>query len=195
MDSGASGVTRQVCRNCNEDKPVTLGAWAFKPSGEPLQICLVCQTLRKTENKERAEKKEKGGAIVPKTPKDIRGEGKLDAAKAMRAGAQLANEYVDLVLARVLQYVADPKHPLHGWALQFMAERIMPRRLYEDLGQQAAGVVGKERTQHIIQILPAQSIPAQQQPTAAAPAPAAIEGQATVISVEPVQPDPKPTGE
>jgi hypothetical protein len=162
-----SGVPRQVCRNCNEEKPVTLGAWAYKPGGEPLQICLLCQTRRKVDAKEAAGKK---GGDKMKTPAAIRGEAKMDVARALKAGAHVANEYVDLVMARVLQYAADPDHKLHGWALQFLAERIMPRKLYEELGGQAAGVVTKEARPYLIQVIGAQ--PAA---PAAIPAPRVID--------------------
>lgn len=145
---------RHTCRNCNETKPVTPGAWAFRPGGVPLQICLVCQTLRKAEGKAQAAASAEG---KPQTPKEIRGEAKLDIAKALKSGAAIANGYVDMVMARVLQYAADPEHRLHGWALQFLAERVMPRKLYEDLGSQAAGSgLGDKRPQFILQVLPAQ---------------------------------------
>lgn len=154
-DAPAIG-TRHVCRNCNEEKPVTPGSWAFKPGGDPLQICLVCQTIRKSEGKAQREAARTAGD-KPQTPKEIRGDAKLDIAKALRTGASLANEYVDMVMARVLQYAADPEHRLHGWALQFLAERVMPRKLYEDLGSQAAGAgLSDKRPQFLIQVLPAQ---------------------------------------
>lgn len=148
--------TRHLCRNCNEEKPVTPGAWAFKPGGDPLQICLVCHTQRKVEAKAAREAKP-GPDGKPKTPKEIRGDAKLDIAKALKSGAAIANEYVDIVMARVLQYAADPEHRLHGWALQFLAERVMPRKLYEDLGSAAAGTgLTDKRPQFILQVLPAQ---------------------------------------
>jgi hypothetical protein len=172
--------TRHVCRNCNEEKPVVPGAWAFKPGGDPLQICLVCQTMRKAESKAARENKP-GPDGKPKTPKEIRGDAKLDIAKALKSGAAIANEYVDAVMSRVLQYASDPTHRLHGWALEFLAERVMPKKLYEDLGGQAAGVgLGDKRPQFVIQVLPAQS--------QAAPEPRVIEGTHTVE----VLPAPKP---
>jgi hypothetical protein len=173
-DAPAIG-TRHLCRNCNEEKPVTPGSWAFKPGGDPLQICLVCQTLRKAEAK--AERQNKPGPDgKPKTPKEIRGDAKLDIARALKSGAAIANEYVDLVMARVLQYASDPQHRLHGWALEFLAERVMPRKLYEDLGSQAAGVgLSDKRPQYIVQVLAA---PVQQQPAA--------EPAGRIIDVTPV---------
>jgi hypothetical protein len=156
------------------------GAWAFKPGGDALQICLVCQTTRKADARAAAEKAKAGGK--PKTPREIRGDAKLDVAKALKVGAEIANEYVDLVMARVLQYAADPEHKMHGWALQFLAERIMPRKLYEDLGSQAAGAGMKERPQFVIQVLPAQS----EQPTGRV-----VEGESTrVLEVLPTLPKP-----
>jgi hypothetical protein len=169
------GAERRTCANCNETKPVVPGAWAFKPGGDPLQICLVCQTMRRAES--RAAKKQ-DSSDKPKTPKAIREDAKLDVAKAFRTGAAIANEYVDLVMARVLQYASDPKHHLHAWALQFLAERIMPRKLYEELGGQAAGVGGlnDKRPVFNIQILPAQP---------SEPAGRVIEGQVQTVEVLP----------
>lgn len=130
------------------------GSWAFKPGGDPLQICLVCQTMRKSEAKAARESAKEG---KPQTPKEIRGDAKLDIAKALKSGANIANEYVDIVMARVLQYATDPTHRLHGWALEFLAERVMPRKLYEDLGSQAAGTgLGDKRPTYIIQVSAAQ---------------------------------------
>jgi hypothetical protein len=154
--SPATGPERRLCSNCHETKPVVPGAWAFKPGGDALQICLVCQTTRKADARAAAEKAKASGD-KPKTPKAIRDDAKLDVAKALKTGAAIANEYVDLVMARVLQYAADPEHKMHGWALQFLAERIMPRKLYEELGGQAAGVGGlnDKRPMYIVQVLPA----------------------------------------
>lgn len=186
-DDAPTAGTRHVCRNCNEEKPVTPGSWAFKPGGDPLQICLVCQTLRKVEAKAQREKERTAGD-KPQTPREIRGEAKLDIAKALKSGANIANEYVDIVMARVLQYASDPTHKLHGWALEFLAERVMPRKLYEELGSQAAGTgLGDKRPTYLIQVLPA---PQQQQP--APPQPRVIEGQVLTVEALPASTN-KPT--
>jgi hypothetical protein len=50
------------------------------------------------------------------------------------------NEYAPAVMARLLEYFEDPDSPHHHWAIELMAERILPRKLYEELGGQAAGV-------------------------------------------------------
>lgn len=113
--------------------------------------------MRKVEAKAQREAAKEAGD-KPKTPRAIRGDAKLDIAKALKTGANIANEYVDSVMARVLQYASDPEHRLHGWALQFLAERVMPKKLYEDLGSQAAGSgLGDKRPQFVIQVLPSQS--------------------------------------
>lgn len=179
---------RHTCRNCNEEKPVTPGAWAFKPGGDPLQICLVCHTMRKMEAKAAREAKPTTADGKPKTPREIRGDAKLDIAKALKTGATLANEYVDIVMARVLQYAADPTHRLHGWALEFLAERVMPKKLYEDLGAQAAGVgLGDKRPTYVIQVTAA---PAKQQ----LPEPRVIEGDVVTVEALPLSTN-KPTAE
>jgi hypothetical protein len=175
----ATGPERRLCSNCHETKPVVPGAWAFKPGGDALQICLVCQTTRKADARAAAEKSKASGD-KPKTPRAIRDDAKLDVAKALKAGAAIANEYVDLVMARVLQYAADPEHKLHGWALQFLAERIMPRKLYEDLGSAAAGVgLADKRPSYVIQVMPA---------TSDQPVGRVVEGESTRIELLPSPP-------
>lgn len=181
FETAATGPERRLCSNCHETKPVVPGAWAFKPGGDALQICLVCQTTRKADARAAAEKAKASGGDKPKTPKAIRDDAKLDVAKALKAGAAIANEYVDLVMARVLQYAADPEHKMHGWALQFLAERIMPRKLYEELGGAAAGIGGlnDKRPTFVIQVMPAQ---------AEQPAGRVVDGEAKLLEVLPSPP-------
>lgn len=81
-------------------------------------------------------------------------------------------------MARVLQYANDPEHKHHLWAVQLLAERILPRKLYEELGAAAAGVgsLNDKRPQFVIQVLPA---------TPEAPQGRLIEGESHVVQALP----------
>ena len=82
-----------------------------------------------------------------------------------------------MVMATVLEYATNRNHELHKWALELLAERILPRKLYEELGGRAAGVgsLNDKRPVFQVNILPAN-----------APGDAArvIDGQHEVISPE-----------
>jgi len=65
---------------------------------------------------------------------------RLEIAKALRAGAARINEHASTVLDTVFEYAADKTSPHHEWALKLIAERVVPKKLYEDLGAQEAGI-------------------------------------------------------
>lgn len=65
---------------------------------------------------------------------------RLEIAKALRAGAKRLNDHAGTVLDTVFAYAADKTSPHHEWALKLVAERVIPRKLYEDLGAQEAGI-------------------------------------------------------
>lgn len=166
---------RRTCRSCNETKVVSPETWPYRNRGKntPYQArglrCLDCEKERKRNYEERRDKIAALVADVPPAPqrgqtgdKDKQREAvkqsRLDVAKALKAGSRVLNEYAASILARVLEWAEDPGHENHLWAVQFMAERIVPRKLYEELGGQAAGLGGlnDKRPQFIIQVLPAQ---------------------------------------
>jgi hypothetical protein len=62
------------------------------------------------------------------------------ATKVMRAGVRFMDAKTQLVLDTLNIYLADPTHPHHEWALKFIAERMLPRKLFESLGAKAAGI-------------------------------------------------------
>jgi hypothetical protein len=88
---------------------------------------------------------------------------KLDVASALRTGSRAVNELAPGVMARIIEYVEDPDHEHHLWALELLAQRILPRKLYEELGGQAAGVGSLESKRPTFQI---NIIPASPQATA-----------------------------
>jgi hypothetical protein len=61
------------------------------------------------------------------------------------------------VMAKLLEYFEDDTSPHHQWAIEFLAQRIVPRKLYEELGGQAAGVgsLQDKRPQFILNVITA----------------------------------------
>jgi hypothetical protein len=164
---------QRKCVKCSETKNVTPESWPYRKarSGEYAAyggVCLACERIRKQAYEARRDKiaalvadvpaaPAKGKADVKDAQRDAVKSSRLDVAKALKAGGKVLNEYAPAILARVLEWSEDPHHENHLWAVQFMAERIVPRKLYEELGGQAAGVgsLHDKRPQFIIQVLPA----------------------------------------
>lgn len=125
-----------------------------------MKICFPCWQARKAESHvERARH-----PAAPKKDKDrstdalaVKKEARLDVAKALKIGARITNDNAEMVVARLLQYASDPESEHHIWALELLAQRILPRKLYEELGGQAAGVgsLQERRPSFQINILPA----------------------------------------
>lgn len=100
---------------------------------------------------------------------------KLNAARALSAGAGRINEQARHVLDTLFAYIDDPTSPHHEWALRLVAERVLPRKLYENLGDLAAGIKGQgtQRPEVTIIVQPATVAPE------ADPSPVIITGVAT----------------
>jgi hypothetical protein len=172
---------KQLCANCNQAVPVTPDTWAFKPGGAPLKICKPCWHARKADSAQAASRPKSPKKDLPKKldSSDVKVATKLDVALALKAGARVLNDQAEMVLARLISYAADPQHPQHWRALELLAERILPRKLYEELGGTAAGgTLADKRPQYVIQILPAQPN---------APEGRIIDGQAQVVDITPTE--------
>ena len=194
----------KTCRKCGETKATSPDLWPYRKGRKGIYaahggLCLLCEKQRKSEYESRRDKIALAVADVPAV--SIRGDAagkdkgkqrdavvasKLDVAKALRAGARTLNEYAPSVLARVLEYVEDTESPHHLWALELLAQRILPRKLFEELGGQAAGLgsLDKQRPSFVIQVLPAQ-------PAAGG---RVFSGQAEVVDVQPLPMIPDKTG-
>lgn len=166
---------QRQCIKCNERKVVSPETWPYRKqqrAGATYSAhgatCLACERKRKAEYEARRDKIAKLVAEIPADPaagdksvatqqKTALASSKLDVAKALKAGSKVLNEYAASVLARVLEAFEDPDSPRHDWAVTFLAERILPRKLYEELGGQAAGVgsLQDKRPVFIVQVLPA----------------------------------------
>lgn len=186
----------RTCRKCSSTKVVTPETWPYRKGRTGTYqayggICLVCEKQRKADYEARRDKiaalfvKPAGAAPVAPTKgkaddkrAQLAAESKLDVARALKAGSHVLNEIAPNVLARILMWSEDETHEQHAWAVEFLAQRILPRKLYEELGGTAAGAgaLADKRPQYVIQILPARP---------GAPEGRVIEGQAQVIDVTP----------
>lgn len=169
-DNPPSQADRRTCRDCGETKVVSPESWPYrsKSKGKPYQAhglrCRACEAIRKQKYDVRLTEIESAVGIESpeppkgKTPDKDAKPGKLDVSKALKTGAIALNTYAASVMARVLEYADDPGHEHHIWALELLAQRILPRKLFEELGGQAAGLgaLTDRRPQFVIQVLPAQ---------------------------------------
>lgn len=185
---------QRTCVKCAAAKIVSPESWPYRKGRTGVYqahggICMVCHRKAKAEYEKRRDKVAALVADVPSVPangdKGVKAQqqaaitaSKLDVAKALKAGSKVLNEFAPAVLARVLSWFEDEEHPQHVWAVQFLSERIVPRKLYEELGGQAAGLGGLQdkRPQIIVQVMPA---------APSEPAGRLIEGESTTVSVLP----------
>jgi hypothetical protein len=191
-----SAPEQRTCRECSATKAVSPETWPYrnKGKGTPYQAhglrCLDCEKKRKAVFDAR---RRSIASLVDELPSLPPGKGedkskqteairssKLDVAKALKAGARVLNEYAPSVLARVLEYADDPEHEHHLWALEILVQRILPRKLFEELGGQAAGIgsLEKQRPTYLIQVLPA---------NADQPAGRVVEGEVKLLEVLPTK--------
>lgn len=160
----------RTCLKCSARKVVTPETWPYRKGRTGTYQahgtrCLDCERKRKTEYEKRRDEIA-ADIVVPLVPEKGTAEekrkavvqaNKLDVAQALKAGSISLNRVAPAVMARVLEYLEDPDSPHHLWALELLAQRILPRKLYEELGGQAAGVgaLGDKRPAIYINIQPA----------------------------------------
>lgn len=174
----ANPIEERRCRKCDEAKAVTPETWPYKKGRNKIYaahgtVCLACEKKRKAEYEARRDKIAQSVASIatsdPKGQPDEKRKGvvaanKLDVALALKAGSRVLNEYAPAVMARILEYLEDTESPHHLWALELLAQRILPRKLYEELGGQAAGVgsLADKRPMFIVNVMPALPQPGDQ---------------------------------
>lgn len=146
----------RTCRKCDATKQAIPTQWPHRKNRTGFYvphggICLACEKARKAEyEKRRDEIALNLGSPEPSAPsgkpedqrKALKDASKLDVARALKAGSQVLNTVAPSVLARIMEYLEDPEHEHHMWALDLLASRVLPKKLYEDLGAEAAGVGG-----------------------------------------------------
>ena len=165
---------QRTCRDCNQTKVVSPETWPYRSrdKGKPYQAhgarCRLCESARKAKyDRRKDEVAQLIAEDVPAAdPTPAKGsdkrkteveQAKLDAAKSLKLGSRVLNTAAAGVMARILEWAEDEADDNHRWAVQFLAERILPRKLYEELGGQAAGIgqLSDKRPVFNIQILPA----------------------------------------
>lgn len=155
---------KRTCNYCKAEKVVTPQTWPHRKGREGHYQahglrCLECEKIRKAEyEKTRDDIAKRLGAPAPVAEgKSGKGIKKLEVDAALKAGAIALNQVAPSVMARMVQYLDDEESPHHEWALEFFAQRILPRKLFEELGGQAAGVgaLNDKRPQFVVNILPA----------------------------------------
>ena len=148
------------CLKCAVSFPFTI---EFYPSinGAPHGVlCRACAKKRRRAYETKyqqvriAERNKRAAAAAAAAPPPASGDvvAQPDAARSialpsaetqlavkMRAEIASLNEAAPAIVATILAHAENPRHPLHEWALKFIADRVMPKKLYDDLGAQAAG--------------------------------------------------------
>lgn len=174
MEPTAPQVEARTCVKCNEKKIVTPETWPYRKGRGPNGVyqahggvCRVCEAKRKAAYEARRDEIRALIVVPPPDPKGkpedqrkaLSAANKLDVALALKAGSRVLNDVAPAVMARILEYLDDPDHEHHIWAVEFCAQRILPRKLYEELGGQAAGVgaLSDRRPQFIVNVMPATS--------------------------------------
>jgi len=160
-DAAPAAIALRRCVKCSADKQYTAEHWPAT-RGKPVgSVCRLCARIRKRDfdreyKQTRVAARTQSLAQLAETPaaparagavskaRDAR-EGELplrqlEVARALRVGASRLNEAAQGILDTILEYAGNQQSPHHEWALRLIAERVIPRKLYEDLGAQAAGI-------------------------------------------------------
>jgi len=158
---GSPDTDARVCSTCQDIKLYTTEHWPELHGRAVGSVCRLCARLRKRgfdasyKNERVAARTQTlaslanaltapASAVVASKIKDTLAAEvplrQLEVAKALRAGSTLLNENARKILDTVLKYATDPSSPHHEWALRLMVERVLPKKLYEDLGAHAAGI-------------------------------------------------------
>ena len=157
---------RKRCKVCGKEKPTTRPDWpqlAGKPVGH---VCTVCAKIRRKRYYRQDKEKVKAvkladvaksdltpepplrkGTDVPAKVKATRAlpvakNDKAAMAQALKAGAGYVNEHAHQILDILFDYATDTGSPHHEWAFKLVADRILPKRLYDNFGDDIAGVKG-----------------------------------------------------
>ena len=158
--AGPENAETRQCRKCKADFPYTIEFYPVfkgKPHGVWCRACAkkrrkAYESVYKQERIAERNKRLAAKAAAAPTPASEGVVAQTDAAKplvlpsaeaqlaaTMRADVKGLAEAAPKIVATILSHAGNPRHPLHEWALKFIADRVMPKKLYEDLGAQAAG--------------------------------------------------------
>ena len=193
----ADNAEMRRCKACGADLPYTTEHWPSHHSKAYGVLCRPCsrtrkrafdKTYRNLRAAARAQgaaslsdptKPPAGGAVVSTTRDAKLGELRvrhLSVAHALREGADRLNEAAAGILATILEYAGNTQSPHHEWAIKLIAERVIPKKLYEDLGGQAAGIkAGQGTVRPAITVIVQQAAPASPDSPAARVPPVMID--------------------
>ena len=160
------------CRVCAEVKPFAASHWRTEPNGKPRGwMCKACDSARssrKARRRSEVAKALRDAAGAERAHGPISGRVKtsvaaqLDSTEALRAGVRKANNIAETGLRTFGDYVADRSSPHHEWALKMLIERIMPAKLFAEMGLAGAGLGdkggGKQAPNVQIIVQPAQPV-------------------------------------
>lgn len=157
-----TGTPLRACNSCAKSFPFTLEFWPAngkrEPKGGRCRICVSAEKKifdRNAREKRVAARTQQAATLTENVPapasagavstsKDrLPGElplRQLEVVKALREGAQFLNGVAKTTLDTLAYYLGDVTHPHHEWAIKFVADRLLPKKLYEDLGAKEAGV-------------------------------------------------------
>lgn len=174
------------CYLCKTEKPYTPEHFPATRGAAVGNACRACARTRKRDYEAKykalraaaraagaaslsaATKTPAGGTAVSTSKDGKLGElpvRQLSVAKALRVGAEQLNEAAYGILATILEYASNTQSPHHEWALKLIAERVIPKKLYEDLGSQAAGIkAGQGTVRPAITVIVQQAAPAPPDP-------------------------------
>ncbi len=153
---------KRTCAYCKAEKVVTPESWPYRKGRTGTYQahgarCMDCDKKRKAEYEKTRHDivRQLGAPPAPVTEKATgKSKEKLDVAAAMKAGGIALNQVAPAVMAKMMQYLDDEHSEHHQWVLEFFAQRILPRKTYEEIGGQAAGVgaLTDKRPQFIINV-------------------------------------------
>jgi len=164
--AGPLEVEHKTCAACGESKPFVPGTWySDSRSGTKKAYgprCLKCYRAGQkiNEKAKRAGERARADAVArAKGYADKTGGGPaqgmpVDPGKlreAMGQGVGAVNEYAADLLALVMSYALDKSSTEHTWALKLMTERVLPAKMFAELGLNAAGLLkgGKAQTRQV----------------------------------------------
>ena len=186
--AGPENAETRQCRKCKVDFPYTIEFYPVfkgKPHGVWCRACAkkrrqAYESVYKQERIAERNKRLAAKAAAAPTPASEGVVAQAEVAKplvlpsaeaqlaaTMRADVKGLAEAAPKIVATILSHAGNPRHPLHEWALKFIADRVMPKKLYEDLGAQAAGSkAGRGSARPSVTVIIQQTGPAPSDPLA-----------------------------
>jgi len=201
-DEADTATPVRECTKCRQEKPYTIEHWPNAKGNAVGAVCRLCSRQRKRDfdlsyKQARVAARTQSLATLAEMPTFVPAKGnavstsrdanegelplrQLDVTRALRIGTKRLNEAAQGILETILEYAGNSQSPHHEWALRLVAERVIPRKLYEDLGAQAAGIkAGQGNVRPAVTIIVQAATPAAPEPSIRV-----IEGSAERVDEE-----------